>query len=80
MVSKTRSGLTLAAALALAAWLAAPAFARSLPTLLTKLVRLRAWRVRDGRFTRLTIAAREAAGPSSAETLDLNAGEAAWTS
>ncbi len=37
MVSKTRSGLTLVAALAIAAWLPAPASAGSLPTLLTGL-------------------------------------------
>jgi hypothetical protein len=43
-------------------------------------VNVRAWRVRSGRFTRLTITDREATGPSSVETLHLNAGEGAWTS
>jgi hypothetical protein len=138
VVSKMRGGLTLAAALAVAAWLPAPASAHSLPTLLTGLrcegrscskvlavykvrphtvvlaeayggtllvswsswaqsvatgsgtttssgmgitttsqVNVRAWRVRSGRFTRLTITGRGAT--AGGETLHLNTGQAAWT-
>ncbi len=44
-------------------------------------IEVRAWRVRSGRFTRLTITDRQATGPASVETLHLTSGpEASWIS